>query len=138
MKRFVITLLVACFSMAAFAHEGEEHGTEKKAATTAPDYFSSEALSDKYEVLIKYGELEGGKESMLRLFLSDAATNRAIDSASISIKVLNHPDLKLELDRIDTGVYLIKGIFQATRTMTCRSMSMATWVPTCCNCRRLL
>jgi cobalt-zinc-cadmium efflux system membrane fusion protein len=116
MKRFVITFLIATFSMASFAHEGEDHGTEKKAAPSALNYFSSEALSDKYEVLIKYGELEAKNESTMRLYLSDAATNRAIDSATITIKVSNHPDLNLVMERVDTGVYRLKGVFPENKS----------------------
>src|SRR5688500_14263872 len=113
MKRFIITTIFAYVSHFSFAHEGEDHGKAKKEANVAMKYFSSEALSDKYEVLIKYGELIAGKESTLQLFLSDANTNRAIDSATISIKVLNKPNIKLQLSRIDSGIYQIKGIFPA-------------------------
>ncbi len=80
MKRILFTILLACLSFNSFAHEGEDHGAEKKAVTSAASYFSSEALSDKYEVLIKYGKITGGTESVLELFLSNAATNRALDS----------------------------------------------------------
>ena len=111
MKRFIITTVFTYLTLFSFAHEGENHGNAKKAVSGAMKYFSSEALSDKYEVLIKYGELIAGKESTLQLFLSDAGTNRAIDSANIAIKALNHPNMKLVLSRTDSGVYQIKGIF---------------------------
>ena len=111
MKRFIITTVLACLSLCSFAHEGEDHNSAKKAVPAAIRYFSSEALSDKYEVLVKYGELVARKESVLELFLSDARTNRAIDSATISIKILNHPNATLTLSRVDSGVYQIKGIF---------------------------
>jgi hypothetical protein len=114
MKRFVLTFLMTYLFVGAFAHEGEEHG-KKAAAPTGATYFSSEALSDKYEVLVKYGELEAGKESTLQLFLSNAATNRAIDSATITLKVMNQPALKLVLSRIDSGVYALKGTFPANQ-----------------------
>ena len=104
MKRFIITTILTYLSFFSFAHEGEVHGNAKKAVSGAMKYFSSEALSDKYEVLVKYGELIAGKESILQLFLSDARTNRAIDSASIAVKILNQPNLKLVLSRIDSGV----------------------------------
>ena len=113
MKRLLTTFLFFYLSMISFAHEGESHGTEKKASPGALKYFSSEAVSDKYEVLVKYGELLANSESSLQLFLSDARTNRAIDSASITIKVLNQPNLKLTLVRIDTGIYRVQGIFPA-------------------------
>ena len=113
MKRFTITTILTYLSFFSFAHEGEVHGNAKKAVPGAMKYFSSESLSDKYEVLVKYGELIAGKESIMQLFLSDAGTNRAIDSASIAIKILNQPNLKLVLSRLDSGVYQIKGIFPA-------------------------
>jgi membrane fusion protein, heavy metal efflux system len=113
MKRILITILLSYLSFTSFAHEGDDHGAEKKVAAGAPKYFSSEALSDKYEVLVKYQELEAAKESTLELFLSDAKTNRAIDSATITIKVLNQPNIKLTLSRVDTGIYRLKGIFPA-------------------------
>src|SRR5687767_3555982 len=111
MKHLFIILQLSFLSLASFGHEGEDHGAEKKVATSAVRYFSSEALSDKYEVLVKYGELEGKQESILQLFLSDARTNKPIDSATISVKVLNQPSLNFTLTRVDTGIYQLKGAF---------------------------
>lgn len=110
MKKFMISLLLLTGCFATFAHEGEDHGA-KKAQAPAVAYFSSEALSDKYEVLVKYGELEAGKESTLRLFLAHAVTNRAIDSATITLKVVNKPNIQLRVSRVDSGVYQVKGVF---------------------------
>jgi membrane fusion protein, heavy metal efflux system len=112
MKNLMIPFLVL-FTLLAFAHGGEDHSAEKKPATavSAQKYFSSEALSDKYEVLVKYGELEGGKESVMQLFLSEANTNRAIDSATLSVKIIGKPNLNFAVNRVDTGSYLVKGVF---------------------------
>src|SRR5687768_12023316 len=111
MKRLFIIIMVSVSSIISFGHDGDDHGTGKKAVVSGMSYFSSEALSDKYEVFVKYGELDTATESAFQLFLSDANTNRAIDSATISIKVLNHPGIKLNLARIDTGIYTVTGIF---------------------------
>jgi len=100
-------------SFMALSHEGEEHGVKKAVTTSGMKYFSCEATSDKYEVLAKYGALEAGKESIIEFFLSHAVTNRAKDSAMITVRVLNKPDIKLSLTRIDTGTYHLKGIFPA-------------------------
>lgn len=113
MKQLLFILLFAAQGFFAWSHEGESHGEEKKTTTGTVAYFSSEALSDKYEVLVKYGELQAGKESILEFFLSNAKTNKAIDSATITIKVLNNPNLNLVVSRVDTGVYQLKGIFPA-------------------------
>ncbi len=113
MKKIVLLFFLLATSFMAFSHEGEEHGAKKAATTTGVKYFSSEASSDKYEVLVKYGELEANQEGTLELFLAHAVTNRAIDSAIITVKVLNKPGIKFTLTKIDTGSYLLKGIFPA-------------------------
>jgi len=110
MKRIFITLLFAFSVALVWGHEGEDHSAKKTVATGA-EYFSSEALSDKYEVLIKYGELEANKESVLELFLSDAKTNRALDSATIFVKVVGQPNLNFTVSKVDTGIYQLKGLF---------------------------
>jgi membrane fusion protein, heavy metal efflux system len=113
MKQSVLVFLATLLSIFSWAHGGEEHGAEQKATTAASKYFSSEALSDKYEVLVKYGELQAGKENTLQLFLSHAPSNRALDSATLTVKVLNQPAINLEVNRVDTGVYRLKGVFPA-------------------------
>lgn len=107
-------LAAACLLLPAalLAHEGEDHGA-KKATTATMKYFSSEAISDKYEVLVKYGELLAGQPSVLRLFLSNVNTNRAIDSATVTVKILNQPNSNLVLTRLDSGVYEMTGVFPA-------------------------
>lgn len=111
MKRLFLTILFSYLSFFVFAHEGEDHDAKKAAVTTGAKYFSSEALSDKYEVLVKYGELEANKESIFQLFLSDAGTNRALDSATIVVKIVGQPTLNFTVSRTDTGVYQVKGTF---------------------------
>ena len=113
MKKILYSALFLLLTLVSFAHEGEDHAAKKSTVPAGMKYFSSEVLSDKYEVLVKYGELESNKESILNLFLSDAATNRAIDSATITIRILNQPNLSISIARIDTGVYQLKGVFPA-------------------------
>jgi membrane fusion protein, heavy metal efflux system len=115
MKRIIIFVLHACFFFSAFAHEGESHGAEKKAVANSTTYFSSEAASDKYEVLIKYGELQGGKAATLQLFLANAKTNRSIDSATITIKVVGQPNLNFTVSGTETGIYQLAGTFPANQ-----------------------
>lgn len=111
MKQLLLLLLMASLSGLAWAHEGESHGEAAQAAAApATKYFSSEALTDKYEVLVKYGELEAGKNAVLQLFLSNAKTNKALDSASVSVKVMGK-NLTLAASRTDTGVYQLTGVF---------------------------
>lgn len=111
MKQLFIALFFLFHLPVSWAHGGEDHGKEKQTENSSAKYFSSEALSDKYEVLVKYRELKAQEEAILQLFLSDAATNRAIDAASISIKLVGHPKLNFTLARMDSGVYQVKGTF---------------------------
>lgn len=115
MKRIFLFMLLSLGLLRAFAHGGEDHGDAKAAAPTGSKYFSSEASSDKYEVLIKYGELHGGKASTLQLFLSNAKTNKAIDSATITIKVVGQVNINFTVSRSDTGIYQIAGTFPANQ-----------------------
>lgn len=111
-KIFILIIMLASFGT-AFAHEGESHGAKKTEVAAGAKYFSSEAISDKYEVLIKYRELEAKKESVFQMFLTHVVTNQAIDPATITASIVNRPDVKLSLSRVDSGVYEVKGIFPA-------------------------
>ncbi len=114
MKNIIVIFLVMIMPLIAFSHEGEDHAKKPAAASpSSAKYFSSEALSDKYEVLVKYGELEANKETVLALFVAHAITNRAIDSAIITVKVMNRPNLNITISKTDTGTYDVKGIFPA-------------------------
>ena len=91
-----------------YAHD-EEHGkkTKQEAALT---YFSSENNSDKYEVLIKYPEIEPGNETVLQLLISNYVTNEPVDSAKLAI-ISSENDLKFDAVRIDRGIYQISAKF---------------------------
>ncbi|RYZ24234.1 MAG: efflux RND transporter periplasmic adaptor subunit [Chitinophagaceae bacterium] len=115
MKHLLTLLALVILGLQAGAHGGEDHGAAKPAATTGSRYFSAEALSDKYEVLVKYGELQGRQKATLQLFLSDARTNRAVDSATITLKVVGQPAIQLQVARLDTGTYQVSGVFPANK-----------------------
>ncbi|RYY82657.1 MAG: biotin/lipoyl-binding protein, partial [Chitinophagaceae bacterium] len=115
MKHLLTFLAMAILVLQANAHGGEDHGAAKPAANASSRYFSAEALSDKYEVLVKYGELQGGQKATFQLFLSNARTNRAIGSATISLKVVGQPGIQLQVSRVDTGSYQVSGVFPANK-----------------------
>ena len=115
MKRIFLFMLFSLSLLKAFAHGGEDHGSAKAAAPMSSKYFSSEASSDKYEVLIKYGELQGGKAATLQLFLANAKTNKSIDSATINIKLVGAANTAFTISKIDTGIYQLAGTFPANQ-----------------------
>lgn len=111
MKRLIIQFLLGLLPVMAFAHEGEDHGDAKKTSISPASYFSSEAASEIYEVLLKYSPIVPGKETSLRLYLSEYNTNKPIDSAKLEITVAGNPNIKITVVRIDKGVFELKVIF---------------------------
>jgi cobalt-zinc-cadmium efflux system membrane fusion protein len=110
MKRLIILFLMS-LPVLAFAHDGEDHGDAKKAAVTSTSYFSSEAFSDKYELLLRYNPIVPGKETTLKLFISEFDSNRPIDSATLNITVSGNPTIKVTASRLEKGIYELKATF---------------------------
>lgn len=109
MMKKILLLLLLPFSL--FAHEGEDHSKDKKETSAGAAYFSSEASSDKYELLIKYETLPVGKEGKLKLFVTDFVTNHPVDPTHLNVSVSGNADLKLTMLKLDSGIYELKGIF---------------------------
>ena len=108
-KRLFYLLLFA--PLLVNAHGGEDHGDAKIATAKTATYFSSEATSDLYELLVKYQPLNPGKEALVKLYVSNFSSNVPIDTASIQITVSGNPNIKLTVMRLDKGIYEVKGIF---------------------------
>ena len=92
-KRLFYLLLFA--PLLVKAHDGEDHGDAKTANAKTATYFSSEAASDLYELLVKYQPLNPGKEAVIKLYVSNFSSNVPVDSASIQITVSGNPNIKL-------------------------------------------
>lgn len=106
-----ILILLLLIPILVFAHGGEDHGDVKKEGSKPEAYFSSEAVSDLYELFTKYQPLMPGKEATLKLYVSNFNSNAPIDSAVLQIAVVDNPNIKLIITQIDKGVYEVKGIF---------------------------
>ncbi len=111
MKRLIIQFLLGLLPVFAFAHGGEDHGDAKKTAVSPASYFTSEAASEIYEVLLKYSPIVPSKESSLRLYLSEYNSNQPIDTAKLEITVAGNPNIKIAVVRIDKGVFELKATF---------------------------
>ena len=117
MKQLLILLLGLMLSAPAYAHGGEDHGDGAKASTPAgATSFSVAALSEQFEVLLRYEPLEGGKPADLRLFLSDYATNAPIKGAKLTLTNPEDARLKWTVTEKEPGVYLVEGQFPANKT----------------------
>lgn len=110
--RFILIMLLSWTSVVVHAHDGEDHAAAKKPSTAgAASYFSSEAVSEKYELFVKYGTIKPGVQEALKLFITEFNTNKPVDSATLQVSVPGNPAIKLSVVRVDKGVYEIRGIF---------------------------
>jgi cobalt-zinc-cadmium efflux system membrane fusion protein len=115
MKTLIIYFL-SFLPLLTLAHDGEDHGAEaKKAAPMSASYFSSTANSEKYELLLKYEPIKGAKEVVLRLFITDFKTNKALDDATVEITLAEDATKKFIVKHLETGIYEVKGTFPANK-----------------------
>ncbi|GAB3300121.1 hypothetical protein GCM10027511_15310 [Hymenobacter humi] len=116
MKQLIILLLGLLLAGAARAHGGEDHGEGAKASAPGrATSFSVAALSEKFEVLLRYEPLEGGQPADLRLFLSDYATNAPIKGAKLTLTNPEDAQLKWAVTEKEPGIYLVEGQFPANK-----------------------
>lgn len=108
----VLVLLMLLRPASVPAHGGEDHGeTAKAAGGRFPTTFSVAALSEKFELMLRFEPLEKGRDADLRLFISDYATNAPITGARLTVTCPEAPALKFEITGKDPGSYLVEGTF---------------------------
>ncbi|WBO86793.1 hypothetical protein [Hymenobacter yonginensis] len=116
MKQLLFLLLGLLLTGAAHAHGGEDHSGTASAATPAGvTSFSVAALSEQFEVLLRYEPLEGGQPADLRLFLSDYATNVPIKGAKLTLTNPEDANLKWAVREQEPGMYLLEGEFPTNK-----------------------
>lgn len=106
----ILYFILALLPVHIAAHGDEPH-TEAKASSVKLDYFSVEATSDKYEVLLRYAPVHPGESTELTIFISDFLSNRAIDTATISLSSPDDPSIKFDVHRDDAGIYKVNAAF---------------------------
>ncbi|TGE14529.1 hypothetical protein [Hymenobacter elongatus] len=118
MRNLLLILLLGLLGTGtAAAHGGEDHGDAAKAGTAAgATSFSVAALSEQFEVLLRYEPLTGGKPADLRLFLSDYATNAPVKGAKLTLTNPEDAALKWTVTEHEPGIYLVEGEFPANKT----------------------
>ncbi len=109
-------LLLTTSALKASGGDDHTHAGEKPVAeVNGKTYFSSEAISDKYELFLKYQPIEPGEEATLWLFISEYKTNKPLDSAILKITSKEDKNLKFTIVRIDRGYYEVKTTFPSTK-----------------------
>jgi hypothetical protein len=112
MKNILLLLLALMLATGARAHGGEDHGDEAKAsAGGVATSFSVAALSEKFELLLRFEPLEKGQDADMRLFISDYASNAPIKGAKLMVTCPEAANLKFSVSEKSPGSYLVEGNF---------------------------
>lgn len=113
MKKALLLVFIILLRLGlARAHGGDDHGETAKASGGAfPTTFSVAALSEKFEMLLRFEPIEKGKDADMRLFISDYATNAPIKGAKLTVTCPEAPALKFEVSEKEAGNYLVEGTF---------------------------
>ena len=88
------------------------HAEEKPDALAIQQkYFSTEAFSDKYELLLRYEPITPGKPARLILFVSDFETNKPVNEAEIKITTQEDPSISFDIHQDGNGTYALVSTF---------------------------
>jgi hypothetical protein len=116
MKTLLLLLLGLLLATGARAHGGEDHGdAAKPSAGPMATTFSVAALSEAFELLLRFEPLTKGQDADLRLFVSDYATNAPIKGAKLTVTCPEAAELKFAVTEKSPGVYLVEGVFPANQ-----------------------
>lgn len=99
---------------------GDDDHTHSDESATAPDlhqkYFSTEASSAEYELLLRYEPIEPGKPVHLTLFVSEFVSNKPVNEARIEITAQEDPSITFAIHQEDIGTYSIDTEFPSEQT----------------------
>ncbi len=116
MKNLLLLLLALLLATGARAHGGEDHGdAAKPSAGPVATTFSVAALSESFELLLRFEPLKKGEDADMRLFVSDYATNAPIKGAKLTVTCPEAADLKFTVSEKSPGAYLVEGTFPADK-----------------------
>ncbi|MCY7357712.1 MAG: efflux RND transporter periplasmic adaptor subunit [Rudanella sp.] len=99
----------------AMAHGGEDHGAATAPTGKAVAYFTSQAISDKYELVLHYEPLEAGEAGKLRLYINEFNTNRPVEGATLKLSSPEEAKLTIVVKPIGKGIYELSGTFPAKK-----------------------
>lgn len=109
------------FSFATYAQHTHADGTthEDHEAAPAADEIKmkkSEAVSERYELVLKYEHLHAGEDGKLMLYVADPVTNRAVSGAKITLSTSLDSKATFAIKPEEAGVYEITSKFTKERT----------------------
>lgn len=96
---------------------GHSHG-EETAKTEEVKGQKSEAVSGKYEAVLKYEHLHANEPEKMTLYLADPVTNRAIAGASLTLTTALDSKAKFGIIPKEPGIYEVTATFSRERTFS--------------------
>ncbi len=93
----------------------EDHA-ETTAKTETASGKKSEAVSERYELVLKYDHLHADETGKLMLYVADPITNRPISNAKITLTASLDSKAKFDIQPKDAGVYEVNATFSKERT----------------------
>lgn len=100
----------------ALAHGGEDHGAPAAPTGKAMTYFTSQAVSEKYELVLHYEPLEPGEAGKMLLYINEFDSNKPVSGATLQIGSPEDAKLTLTAKPIGAGIYELSGTFPAKKT----------------------
>ncbi len=97
------------------AHGGEDHGAATAPTGKATSYFTSQAISDKYELVLHYEPVKAGEAGKLRLYVNEFNTNRPVEKATLQVSSPEDSKLVFTVKPAGKGIYELTGTFPAKK-----------------------
>jgi len=97
-------------------HEDHDHDAAEPAAEKIK-MKKSEAVSERYELVLKYEHLHAGEAGKLLLYIADPITNRAVSGAKITLSTSLDSKATFAIKPKEAGVYEITSLFTKERTL---------------------
>lgn len=98
------------------AHGGEDHGGGPAPTGAGRAYFVTQAVSDKYELVLHYEPLKPGEAGTLRLYINEFNTNRPVEGATLQLSSPGEAKLTFAVKPTGKGIYELTGTFPAPKT----------------------
>lgn len=112
---FLALWLTVATTMPAGAHGGDDHGAAKAPTGRAMTYFTTQAVSELYELVLHYEPLEAGEAATLRLYINEFGTNRPVEGATLQLSSPEDAKLTFTVKVIGKGIYALTGTFPAKK-----------------------
>lgn len=96
-------------------HDDAAHGDHEPAAE-AIKMKKSEAVSERYELVLKYEHLHADEAGKLMLYVADPVTNRPISNAKITLTASLDSKAKFDIKPKEAGIYEVTSMFSKERT----------------------